>query len=165
MSNQLLIENYYRAHRTQLHQLVSARIHDAVAAEDIVHDAFLRLLTGNRPLTEDTLPSLVYTLCRNLMIDWYRRHSVRRESPIELLRSKGSGDSAESLLSVRDITEQMERGLTRLPDSCRELYRLHVYGGLQTRELAACTGQNYKTVEYRLGLARKEVRSYLRHIS
>jgi RNA polymerase sigma-70 factor (ECF subfamily) len=59
----------------------------------------------------------------------------------------------------------MEQGLARLSEQCGELFRLHVYGGMQARDICKATGENYKTVEYRLGQARKEVRKQLRNVS
>jgi RNA polymerase sigma-70 factor (ECF subfamily) len=165
MNNRETIETYYRAHRDELVAFVSARLHYSDDAEDLVQDAFLRLLTGNRLISEVTLPNLLYTLCSHLVIDWYRRHSVQIDAEHELCRQTGRGESAESLLSVREINEQLERGLARVPENCRELYRMHIYGGMQARDLCQQTGESYKSVEYRLGLARKQVRQYLRHIS
>lgn len=164
MNNHKVIENYYCAHRGELIAFVSARLHDLAEAEDIVQETFLRLLSGDRLITEVTLPNLTYTLCRNMIADWYRRHSVRQDARHELIYSAGKGDSAETLLSMYEINEQMERGLARVPENCREIYRMHIYGEMPVRDICQQTGQPYKSVEYRLGLARKQVRNYLRHV-
>lgn len=166
MNNREIIERYYRAHKDELTAFVGTRIHNYIEAEDAVQEAFLRLLQDrNRLINETTLPALVHTLCRHLIIDWYRRHSVRDDAEHELTHGLYDRPSAESLLSVREITEQMERGLTRLPEECREIYRLHIYGGLKANDICQLTGEKYKAIEYRLGIARKYIRNYLRHIS
>jgi RNA polymerase sigma-70 factor (ECF subfamily) len=166
MNNQGSIERFYRAHKDELLAFVSTRLQYHEDAEDLVQEAFLRLLSSVRPITEETIPSLVYTLCRHLIADWYRRHTVRIDVEHRLVRQlSGQTDSAESLLSVREITERMEQGLARLSEQCGELFRLHVYGGMQARDICKATGENYKTVEYRLGQARKEVRKQLRNVS
>ena len=41
---------------------------------------------------------------------------------------------------------------------------MNVYGGLQVRDICELTGEQYNVVEYRLGQARKRVRTYLRHV-
>jgi RNA polymerase sigma-70 factor (ECF subfamily) len=161
MNNREIIENYYCAHKGDLLAFVSARLHDSEEAKDVVQEAFLRLLSGNHLISEATLPNLLATLCRNLAIDCYRRHNVRQDSKHEIIRSLSNNISAESLLSIREITEQMERGLARIPQECRELYRLHIYEGMPIRDLSQLSGQPYKTVEYRLGIARKQVRKVL----
>ena len=164
MNNYQVIEDYYRAHRGELIAFVSARLHDLAEAEDIVQETFLRLLTGDRLISEVTLPNLTYTLCRNMVADWYRRHSVRLDAKHELTRSAGNGDSAETLLSMHEMTHHLEHGMARLSEDCRELYRMHIYGEMPVRDICRQTGQPYKSVEYRLGLARKQVRNYLRHV-
>ncbi len=164
MNNQVIIESYYRAHRGEMLAFVSARLHYSDEAEDLVQEAFLRLLSGQRPISEVTLPALVYTLLRNLIADWYRRHSVRLDAEHELRGMQGTGESAEVLLSMREADELLERGLAHVPEECREFYRLHVYADMPVRDICQQTGQPYKTVEYRLGLARKQVRKYLKHV-
>lgn len=168
MSNQEIIERYYRVHRGELVAFVSLRTHHSDETEDIVQEVFLRMLSAVRPISEETVGALAFTLCKNMVIDWYRRRTVRDDVAHELVGSAGvttGYESAESVLSVREITEQMETGLARLPKDCQEVYRLHVYGGLKVGDICRETGEKYKTVEYRLGLARKQVRNYLRHIS
>lgn len=165
MNNRELIERYYRHHRDELLAYVSSRLGGSDFAEDIVQDAFLRLLSIREPVIEATLPNLAFTFCRRLVIDWYRRRTLHADVKHELQRTTVGTASAESVLSVRDITERLERGLARLPEECRELYRLHIYDGMKTSDISQLTGENYRTVEYRLGLARKHIRNYLRHVS
>ena len=164
MNNQSIIADYYSKHRGELVAFVLLRLNNIDEAEDLVQEVFLRLLHGQRPINETTLPSLVFTLCRHLITDWYRHHTVRQDVEHRLARTSATAASAESVLSVREINEQLERGLARVPQECRELYRMHIYGAMPISDICRQTGQPYKAVEYRLGLARKQVRNHLRHI-
>jgi RNA polymerase sigma-70 factor (ECF subfamily) len=58
----------------------------------------------------------------------------------------------------------MEHGLARIPENCRDIYRMHILGGMRVSEISAQTGEKYKTVENRLGLARRQLRLYLRAV-
>ena len=165
MNNQEIIACYYRDHRDELLTFVGSRLGGIDQAEDIVQDAFVRLLSIREPIIEATLPNLAYTFCRRKMIDWYRRRASRLDAEHELQRTSTDFASAESVLSVRDITEQLERGLARLPEDCRELYRLHVYDGMKAADISQQSGLPYRNVEYRLGQARKYIRNYLKHVS
>jgi RNA polymerase sigma-70 factor (ECF subfamily) len=162
MNNQQLIENFYCDHKDELIVFVTTRINDVCDAEDMVQELFLRLLSGQQIICEATLPALAYTMCRHMIVDWYRRHAFRDDMEHELKAVAPKAGSAESVLSMREITEQLERGLARLPKECQDIYRLHIYGGLQAKDICQQTGQKYKTVEYRLGVARKEIRNFLR---
>ena len=69
--------------------------------------------------------------------------------------------STESVFSVREIIEQMERGLAHLPEPFRPIYRMHVYGGMKVSEISKELGEGYKIVENRLYIARQAIRKRL----
>ncbi|MBR1688400.1 MAG: sigma-70 family RNA polymerase sigma factor [Prevotella sp.] len=162
MNNYQLIAHYYAQNRSELVGFVTARLGDEAEAQDIVQTLFLRLLDGHRLTTEQTLPCLVYTMARNAIADHYRRRRVWTEYE-HYLRGRDYADtSMESVFSATEVMERMERSLARLPEKCREVYRLHIYSGMKVSEIAQQTGEAYKSVEHRLGLARKVVRQQLR---
>ena len=164
--NKEIISKYYESHRDELLHFVSSRLQGVDSAEDIVQDVFLRILSGARPITPVTLPSLVYTVARNLITDYYRRHQSWTEYEHVIRHGDSLAvDTPESVLSAQQITEQLEHRLARLPESCRKVYRLHIYDGMRVSEISQTLGEGYKSVEHRLGLARKEIRNYLRHVS
>lgn len=169
MNNLQIIEYYYQNHQAELLAFVGSRLGGKEEAEDIVQDVFLRLLQYSNPIMETTLQALAYTIARNLMNDYYRRKqwAVRHGmKPIDYKQQPvTSDDETARPLSVQEVTEFLERGLLRVPEKCRELYRMHIYDGMQVSDISHKTGENYKSVEYRLGIARKEIRHYLRHIS
>ena len=159
MSN--LIETYYRDHRDELLAFVSSRLGGAVEAEDIVQNVFLRLLTTDKMITEITLPALTYTIARNLISDYYRRRNTYEEFEHYIKRSSDDYSSMESVISAKELTELLERGLARIPENFREIYRMHIYGGMKVGEISQTLGEGYKSVEHRLGVARKALRNFL----
>ena len=162
MTKHTLISNYYIAHRDELLAYVCSRLGDSCQAEDIVQNVFLRLLTSDKLISEVTLPALVFAMTRNLVYDYYRHHTAveQYEHYIKGVCSELTSD--ESILSAREVMEQLEQGLARLPENCREIYRLHIYDGMKVGEISRELGEGYKSVEHRLGAARKAMRHYLR---
>lgn len=159
---QQLITNYYITHRDELLVFASSRLGDSRLAEDIVQDVFLRLLSTDKMITEVTLPALVYTITRNLINDYYRRHTNYEQYEHYIKGVCSEVTTSESVFSAFDIMERLERGMVRLPENCREIYRLHIYGGMKVGEISRELGEGYKSVEHRLGTARKVMREYLR---
>ena len=159
---QQLITNYYIAHRDELLAFASSRLGDSRLAEDIVQDVFLRLLSTDKMITEVTLPALVYTITRNLINDYYRRHTTYEQYEHYIKGVCSEVTTMESVFSAFEIMERLERGLVHLPENCREIYRLHIYGGMKVGEISRELGEGYKSVEHRLGTARKVMREYLR---
>ena len=162
MNNNQLISNYYAAHRDELLSFIAVRITNAVEAEDLVQDIFLRLLRDHHLITPDTLPALIYTMARHAVSDYYRRRRIYEEYEHYIKRSDCTSE-IESLISARQLMERMERSLARLPQACCEIYRLHIYDGMKVRDIARELSLPYKQVENRLGQARKAVRQQLRN--
>lgn len=162
MNSNTLITTYYAAHRDELLAYVSSRLGGSFLAEDIVQDVFTRLLTSDKMITEVTLPCLVYTMTRNLIADHYRRWHCFEEYEHYLKTTGATRTSMESVISARELTERMERSLARLPEKCGQVYRLHIYGGMKVSEISHHLGESYKSVENRLGIARKFVRQCLK---
>lgn len=166
MNNNQLLSNYYSQHRDELVSFIAVRIVDTNEAEDIVQDIFLHLLRGQQLITPQTLPSLLYTMARHAVSDYYRRRHVHEAYEHYLQKSDAgslmSDDSIESVFSAHQLMERMERSLTRLPKACCEIYRLHIYDGMKVSDIAQELSLPYKQVENRLGQARKAVRQQLR---
>ena len=162
MTKHTLITNYYIAHRDELLAYAGSRLGDSYLAEDIVQNVFLRLLTSDKMISEITLPALVFAMTRNQVYDYFRHHTAveQYEHYIKGVCSELTSD--ESILSAREVMEQLERGLARLPENCREIYRMHIYDGMKVGEISRELGEGYKSVEHRLGSARKAMRHYLR---
>ena len=76
-----------------------------------------------------------------------------------LFRSTNTG---ESIYSVLQINELLERGIARLSENQRKIYRMNVCDGMQISEIAIKLDVKYKNVENRLCAARKEVRKYMK---
>lgn len=162
MNSNELISAYYAQHRDEIVGFIAVRIADADEAQDMVQDLFVRLLGGHQLISQQTLPSLVYTMARHQVADYYRRRRVRDEYEHYLQHGDDSDSSMESVFSARQLMEQMERSLARLSEQCRTVYRLHIYDGMKVGEIAAQLALPYKKVENNLGKARKAVRQHLR---
>lgn len=164
--NNQLLSNYYSMHRDELVSFIAVRIVDTNEAEDIVQDIFLHLLRGQHLITPQTLPSLLHTMARHAVCDYYRRRHVHEEYEHYIQTSdfscQTSDDSVESVFSAQQLMERMERSLARLPKACCEIYRLHIYDGMKVSDIAQELSLPYKQVENRLGQARKAVRQQLR---
>lgn len=66
------IGKYYAEHFNDLRAFVVSRIKETEYADDIVQNVFIKLLSIDKILTEESLSNLVYTITRNLIYDYYR---------------------------------------------------------------------------------------------
>ncbi len=161
MSSHQSVSDYYAKHRDELVRFIAMRIADTDEAQDRVQDIFLRLLSGRQLITAQTLPSLVYTMARHSVTDYFRRRRVYEEYEHFLKHTDGT-EEMESVISATLLMERMERSLARLPEICGRIYRLHIYDGMKVGDIAQELALPYKQVENRLGQARRYVRQQLR---
>ena len=157
-----VIRKYYTDHMHELRVFVNNRIHDAEVADDIVQNVFIRLLSIDGIVNSDTLSNLVHAIARNLICDHYR-HKRYEDEYTGYVCSKPGCEMfcASQACSVDEIREILECGMERLNEKQRIIYRMNVYDGLAVSEISETLNMNYKSVENRLGLARKEMRKYM----
>lgn len=159
-----LVAEYYRLHFGELKAFVSKSTGCSFESEDIVQNVFLRLLNSDKMISAVTLPCLVYSIARNLVADYWRHRKSVAQHEIYVKKHSGIsdiGDEPTSVYAPTEITELLERGMAHLSPRSRKIYKLNVIGGLRVAEISNTLGETYKSVENRLGAARKEMRRYM----
>ena len=161
-----LLANYYQQHCDELRAYVYSRIKRTDIAEDIVQNVFVKLLK-TEVITPVTLPSLVYTVVRNKITDYWRHRRFVEEYEHIIGRAwRYGGDvvSEESVYSVQEVYALLENGIAHLTSKQQQVYRLHIYEGMKVSEISETLHINYKAVENRLGAARKQVRYFMQRM-
>ena len=153
-----IIAEYYATHYQEVLGYVNKRLSFADEAEDIVQDVFLRLLKSKKMISEVTLPCLVYTIASNLIFDYWRHHGSQKEYEKHMVAKTDTTEDVATLYDAKETQELLEHSIARLDDRLQHIYRLNVYDNKKVAEISQLLGMNYKCVEKRLGLARKEVR-------
>ncbi len=150
-------------------------------AEDLTQDVFVRILRGadansrrtpiateSRRFTRnengltpaDSQRAWVFTIARNLLVDWQRRagrNPVRTGEP----EPAGLLQMAAASLPGHDGAFDVREALRRLPDDDREAFLLRVVGGLGHEEIAMLTGTTAASVRSRIFRARAALRAAL----
>ena len=71
-------------------------------------------------------------------------------------------DTPETKVTVELGWDALHNAVNRLPDRQREVLTLHLYQGLDYREIAAALGCTYDDVKMNLSLARKRLKEELK---
>ena len=69
----------YVTYRPLVLRYITGKLNGCLEAEDLVQDAFLRLLEYRSMLRPETVRSFLYTIVRNLVTDYLRRHYKKQE--------------------------------------------------------------------------------------
>lgn len=160
-----IVADYYKQHYEEILGFVSKHLQYADDAEDVVQNVFVRLLRTEKMITPVTMPSLVYTIARNLIYDYWRhRRSVEEYEHFIAYSGRNEDLDVASIYSAVEIKELLERGIARLSNPQRVVFRMNMFDGMQVSEISKTLSLNYKSVENRLGSARKEIRRYMAHM-
>ena len=156
----VLLENYYR----ELVSFLSARLGNAQAAEDVVHDAYVRVLerTSDEPIEQPR--AFLYRTALNLVIDGHRRSALRQSEPLEVLDSEELffSPSPQLLMDQNQRLQQIQQALSELPAACRESFLLRKLEGLSHVEIAERLGVSRSVVEKHIVNAMKHCRIRIR---
>jgi RNA polymerase sigma factor (sigma-70 family) len=148
----------YVEHRSAVLGYTLRMTRDEGVAEDIVHEAYLRLLgvarSGELP---DNIAGWLHRVARNLVIDWFRRQRRTRAS---------AGPSAQTEDGPEDVVLDLERdselhgALAQLPSDARRALLLSG-AGYPSAAIAAEIGRTNGATRTLLCRARQQTRGLL----
>jgi len=123
---------------------------DAELAEDVVQEAFVRLLSKWRQPAN--LRAWLFHCVRNAAVDQWRSRQVRQRYEKS---QRGERPWFEPRLDDVLDARTAEDALRRLPEEQREIIVLRLWGGLNLHEAAEATGEAVSTLSsrYQAGLA------------
>lgn len=144
----------YRDHAPGLRRRLRARLGSAEEANDLIQDAFARLL-GSHSLGRVQQPAaFLNRIVRNLLIDRSRRSAVRPphvplESDFEIAVRPEQADAIE----VEQMRKRYREAVEGLPERTRQVFLLHRMQGLRYKEIAARLDISVRTVEWHVAQA------------
>lgn len=154
---------WYVQYYQEVFLFIKCRIGRTEEAEDLSQDVFLRLMECAMMLRAETVRQYIYTISRNLVTDWLRRHYKREEITSYIYEhSSEIYTSSESRIIADDIAELEVRKLQQLPAQRRRVYAMSRYADKTVADISAELNLSVRTVENHLRLGRKEMREYLR---
>ena len=155
----------YRTTLAPLRRYLARLLGNAAEAQDVAHDAYLRVYpTANTPPAERP-EALLYVTARRLAINRLKRRSI---SPIA--RDTVNAETAASatpgvvqLVMARQELALLERAIAQLPEGCRTVLLLRKVELLSHREIADRLGIAVSTVEKQHARALRLLRASLPH--
>ena len=132
-------------------------LEDRADALDAVQDLYVKLWNRRDSLDLIQNPGAYGALLvRNLCID-----RIRRLTPAEALPDDLPGrEPPDEQLAAKETLGAVMQAIERLPDSQRNLMKLHLLRGLSYEEIAAETGLSPLNIRVQVSLARKKLKRY-----
>jgi RNA polymerase sigma-70 factor (ECF subfamily) len=159
----------YRRYRPLAFAAAYALLQDPHAAEDAVHDAFLkawRAAASFQP-ARGSLRAWLLTIVRNAAIDHLRTRRVVTRPDLTFEREEaqaGSDPDVASTVEAATDATRLHAALRTLPPAQRHAVELAFFAGLTHGEIARQTGLPLGTVKGRVRLGLRRLRDHLQDL-
>ena len=163
-SNIEAFENVFKEFQENIFSYLYFKIGNSQVAEDILHDGFIKLWENRHQLKDNlSLPSYLYTIAKNLTLNYFRHQKVIQKFQKEIEFQTESIDSTSPLaeLELNEINESLINTLEKLPKRQRVVFMMSRHDNLSYKEIAERLEISIKTVETQIGKALKMLRKIL----
>ena len=140
----------------RLRRFVRTRVSSREDAEDVIQEAYLRVLRYSAEHEVESQERLLFSAAKNLAVDNRRRHSVRQRTAIDyaLLESfTQSWPPADEVVYASQRLRNVEAAVAQLPPRCREVFWYNRVDGLSYAQVAAHLGISVSAVEKHMARA------------
>ncbi|WP_443943882.1 RNA polymerase sigma factor [Pedobacter sp. AW1-32] len=143
-----------------LFQHVISKVYNESDAEDILHDLFLSLWKRRESITQiSSLPAYLFSSCRYLIINYHRRKKLESHARNIAEYKLDTYDlPLDERLHYRYILDQVTQEIERLPEKCRQIFKMSREDYMSHREIANYLQISESTVENQIGKALQRIK-------
>ncbi|MBW8036647.1 MAG: RNA polymerase sigma factor SigZ [Planctomycetes bacterium] len=151
-------EYVWKEYHDKLHGFIVSRVNDASAADDILQEVFMRILSRIDTLKDcDKLQSWIYQITRNAIIDHYRGQKKTSELPATLTTAEdGISDGVG-----KDINNCLIPMIESLPEPYRDAVKLSEIEGKTQKEVAEKEGISLSGAKSRVQRGRAMIKEMM----
>lgn len=150
---------------TQLYRTAFRLMGNAMDAEDMVQEAYLKLWERRDDLGHvANMEAYCTSLIRHIGIDAFRRKRPEEDSPPPEEFPLTDNEDAATALERQDEAEQLTSLINRLPEGQRTVMTLHDVEGCSYEEIEEATGFTAVNIRVMLSRARKKIREQFERI-
>jgi RNA polymerase sigma factor (sigma-70 family) len=146
----------------RLRRFVRARLSSRQDAEDVIQDAYLRVLRYSAENVVESRERLLFSAARNLAVDSRRRRKAREKTAVEFsVLAPVDWPASDEVVDAKQRLAHVEAAIASLPARCREVFLMHRIEGLSYCEIAARAGISVSAVEKHIARACLQIDSKL----
>jgi RNA polymerase sigma factor (sigma-70 family) len=155
------IEHIYHKFWKELYVVAFRRLRSEQDVEDILHDIFLSLLTGNAMLDNDeSVRALLHLRLKSRIINFYRKQLIQiTYQEQEALKSDLSDLDSDSRLMGLELGSIIQEEINRMPEKMKEIFLLSRNDLKTTEEIATLLNLSKQTVLNQISAAIKRIRA------
>jgi len=159
----VLIAETYTASHAALCGYIYKHIGSRADAEDLTQEVFASLLEYTTLLNETAILRLIYSIARNKVVDYLRRHACSRAAAdYFFVHARRASCDTEERVAAGEVLSLERAQLARMSPRRSQVYALCIREGQSVDEAAASLALSRRTVENHLFAARQQMRRALR---
>ncbi|QNK02952.1 RNA polymerase sigma factor [Dyella telluris] len=150
----LRIADLFRDHNRALVAFLQCRLHSLSDAQEVAQEAYVRLVTMERPEQVDSLRAYLFRVASNLAVDRLRSRQVRADHPL---------NAPDEDLHLAPIPERhvhatgqlhaLHKALRELPAKTGRAFVMHVIDGCEISVIARAMKISERMVRYHVANA------------
>jgi RNA polymerase sigma-70 factor (ECF subfamily) len=138
----------------RLRRFVRARLTNRQDAEDVIQDAYLRVLRYSAENVVENREQLLFSAARNLAVDSLRRRRAREKTAVEFsVLAATDWPASDEVVDAKQRLAHVEAAIASLPARCREVFLMHRIDGQSYSRIAARAGISVSAVEKHIARA------------
>ena len=153
------LDLFYQQYRPKLINVCKHYAKEDVVAEDLLHDAFVVILTSLDKLEQTDKPEPWMTAIVKNVGHHYQLHVKKEQAALRQMAKEGWLSVEETPVPDYD---QIQAFISQLPQDYQRLFRLSVFEGLSHREISQLLGITPNSSSKRLSNAKRMLRMLIR---
>jgi RNA polymerase sigma-70 factor (ECF subfamily) len=155
-----LLETTFIENHSTLLQLLKRYIGCSDTAEELVQEAYLRVMQLDTLNEITNLPGYLFRVATNLAKDHARRISLTEQNDISVLDDQLAcmQPTPDTVMQAQQELDRLEQLISELPPQCQRIFLLCKLQHLSHAEIAELLNISPRTVEKQIGKALKILR-------
>ena len=141
---------FLEPHEGMLRAWLRSRFGDESDVDDIIQEAFMRVLNANKRTEIASPKAFLFATARNLALGGIRKRAYRGEQNLAEFNELDVLDEQENVTASVTRSEELElltKAIQSLPTRCRQIITLRKIYGMPQKEIARELGISVNTVE------------------
>jgi RNA polymerase sigma-70 factor (ECF subfamily) len=151
----------YDQYADGIYRFCAMKVSNRELAHDLTQEVFMRYWQSMRKeAVVENERAFLYTLARNLVIDWYRK---KKETSLDELAEAGIefGSNDHKQITVSAEAQMVLAAIDKIDEASREVLLLRFVEGFTPKDIAEMTGESANAISVRLNRAVKKVQEIL----
>ena len=144
----MLISDLFREHNESLVRFLAARLRSRQDAKEVAQEAYVRLLSLDKPGAISFLRAFLFKTAANLAVDRMRSHCRHQRYSAAFFDDFQEAPTPERVAIATQSVERIQYLLSELPPKCRQAILLNRIQGLDPSQIAKRMNMSERTIRH-----------------